>query len=178
MEQIAAAEGGFTLRRATAADAPRVRDLFCRSFRATFGHLYPPHELDQWLDSCTPARFHEECGSAAYTCVLGEDMNGRLLGYATLGPQDLGLLPAARWWVLRQLYLEEAAKGTGLAQALMAQVLAECRARDVAELYLTVWVENHRARRFYNSFGFQEVGKYAFIVGSTVDDDRILRLAL
>lgn len=166
------------LRRATAADAPRVRDLFCRSFTTTFGHLYPPHELAEWLEGCSEARFREECGSAGYACILGEDAEGRLLGYATLGPQDLGLSPDRRWWVLRQLYLEEAAKGTGLAHALMERVFAECRARDVQELYLTVWVDNQRARRFYERHGFEEVGSYAFMVGSTVDDDRILRLAL
>jgi L-amino acid N-acyltransferase YncA len=178
MENSAASAGSFTLRRARSADAPAVRDLFCRSFTATFGHLYPPLELAEWLEGCSPARFHEECGSAAYACFLGEAPDGRLLGYATLGPQDLGLLPDARWWVLRQLYLAEEAKGSGLAHALMAQALAECRARGVAELYLTVWIENHRARRFYEGFGFEEVGSYAFVVGSTVDDDRILRLAL
>jgi ribosomal protein S18 acetylase RimI-like enzyme len=80
--------------------------------------------------------------------------------------------------VLRQLYLDEEAKGTGLAQALMEAALAEARARGVKELYLTVWVDNHRARRFYERYGFEEVGAYAFVVGSTIDDDRILRLRL
>ena len=52
------------------------------------------------------------------------------------------------------------------------------RARGMQDLYLTVWVENHRARRFYDRHGFVEVGKYPYVVGSTVDDDRILRLIL
>lgn len=174
----ATSDPAFRLRQATGADAPRVRDLFCRSFAATFGHLYPPHELQEWLAGCTEAQFAVECSSAAYASFLGEDAAGRLLGYVTLGHQHLGIAPAARWWVLRQLYLEEAAKGSGLADALFREAVAEARRRDVAELYLTVWVDNHRARRFYDRRGFEEVGRYAFRVGSTVDDDRILRLCL
>jgi ribosomal protein S18 acetylase RimI-like enzyme len=60
----------------------------------------------------------------------------------------------------------------------MAWAIAEARARGFQELYLTVWIGNHRARRFYEAHGFEEVGHYPFRVGSTVDDDRILRLRL
>ncbi|WP_448586445.1 N-acetyltransferase family protein [Thermaurantiacus sp.] len=167
----------LAIRRSTAADAPAVRDLFCRSFTATFGHLYPPADLAAFLEACSLDRFRVESSSAAFACFLGE-ADGRLLGYVTLGHLDLPVAPSGRWWVLRQLYLEEEAKGTGLAQALMARALTEARARGVEELYLTVWIGNHRARRFYERHGFEEVGRYAFVVGSTVDDDRILRLGL
>lgn len=166
-----------TLRRATAADAAAVRALFCNSFSATFGHLYPPAELADWLEGCTEARFSVECTDPAYAVMLGEQ-DGILLGYCTLGHQDLGIELAEKSWVLRQLYLDEPAKGTGLAQALMQWAIAESRARGLANIYLTVWVENHRARRFYEGFGFHEIGSYQFKVGSTVDDDRILHLAL
>jgi ribosomal protein S18 acetylase RimI-like enzyme len=167
----------YAIRRATAADAPAVHDLFHRSFSATFGHLYPPQDLAAFLASCTPASFRTECSSAAFTCFLGE-AGDRLLGYATLGHMGLPIEPEGRWWVLRQLYLEEEAKGSGLANALMAHALLEARARGVEELYLTVWIDNHRARRFYERHGFEEVGAYPFVVGATVDDDRILRLSL
>lgn len=175
---MAPAAAAYQLRPATRADAPHVRALFCRSFSATFGHLYPAQELAQWLEDCSEARFADECSSAAYFCILGQAADGRLLGYAMLGHQDLGICPANRWWVLRQLYLDEEAHGSGLADALLLQAIGEARRRDVAELYLTVWVNNHRARRFYERHGFVEVGRYAFKVGTTVDDDRIMRLCL
>ncbi len=166
------------IRRGTAADAAAVSDLFHRSFTATFGHLYPPEDLAGFLEGCPPERFEREAQSADFAIFLGLDESGRLLGYCTLGPQELGIEGEGRWWVLRQLYLDEAAKGSGLAQALMREALAEARSRGVENLYLTVWVENHRARRFYEQHGFEEVGSYAFVVGNTVDDDRILRLKL
>lgn len=168
----------FALRRAEAADAAAVQRLFHKSFTATFGHLYPPEELAEFLAGCSEERFRHESSAADHALMLGEGADGQLLGYCTLGPYDLELDTPRRWWVLRQLYLDEAAKGTGLAQALMDWAIGEARGRDFQELYLTVWVENHRARRFYDRQGFIEVGKYAYQVGNTVDDDRILRLDL
>ena len=167
------------LRRGTAADAAAVKDLFHRSYGATFGHSYKPGVMEQWLEeSCTEARFADELQGAGFATFMGEDESGRLLGYCTLGPYDIQPETTKRWWVLRQLYLDEGAKGTGLAQALLERAADEARARGYEELYLTVWVENHRARRFYDRNGFEEVGHYAFVVGDQVDDDRILRLTL
>jgi GNAT superfamily N-acetyltransferase len=167
----------FSLRRATAADGAAVRALFCKSFTATFGHLYPANELADFLADCSQARFTQECSTPDFAVMLGE-ADGALLGYCTLGPQDLGMALAPGSWILRQLYLDEAAKGTGLAQALMDWAIAETRSRGLANIYLTVWIENHRARRFYERYGFTEVGRYEYRVGSTVDDDRILHLAV
>lgn len=169
---------GFRLRRAEPEDAAGIAGLFRRSFTATFGHLYPPEDLAGFLADCSEGRFRQECAGPDCAVLLGEDVEGRLLGYCTLGPQDLGIRSDRPWWVLRQLYLDEDAKGTGLALALMNAAIAESCARGMAEIYLTVWVDNHRARRFYDRQGFLEVGSYAFRVGNTIDDDRILKLPL
>jgi ribosomal protein S18 acetylase RimI-like enzyme len=173
----------FALRRAGGADAPAVRQLFHDSFTATFGHIYPPHELADFLAEMSDARFRAACDADDHAVMLAEGPGGEPLGYCMLGPQELSayipdLLEGRRWWVLRQLYLSEQGKGTGLADALTDWAIAEARARGMQDLYLTVWVENHRARRFYDRHGFVEVGKYPYVVGSTVDDDRILRLIL
>ena len=45
-------------------------------------------------------------------------------------------------------------------------------------MILSVYVDNHRAHRFYQRYGFTEIGRYVFMVGEKADDDRILRLAL
>lgn len=168
----------FTLCRATGTDAARIGDLFRRSFAATFGYNYPPADLADFLDECTEPSFRAELTDPQFATMIGLDDEAALLGYCTLGPQDLGIAVEPQSWVLRQLYLEERAKGTGLAQDLVRWAIAESRARGLAALYLTVWVENQRARRFYDRLGFVEVGGYAFRVGATVDDDRILKLAL
>ena len=173
----------FLLRPAGAADAPAIASLFRESFALTFQHLYPTGEMEGFLAEQSPAHFAACCTAADHAVFLGETLEGELLGYCLLGPYDLDrhipdLLAGRRWWTMRQLYLQEAAKGSGLADALMARALDEARARGAEELLLTVWIGNHRARRFYERHGFAEVGKYPFVVGHIVDDDRILRRSL
>ena len=45
-------------------------------------------------------------------------------------------------------------------------------------MLLSVYIDNHRARRFYERYGFEEVGRHQFRIGDMIDDDRIMRLAL
>ena len=60
----------------------------------------------------------------------------------------------------------------------MNWTLAEAKRRDTEALYLTVFVDNHRAKRFYERYGFEDVGRYAFMVGNHADEDIIMRKAL
>ena len=76
---------------------------------------------------------------------------------------------------LRQLYVLKPWHGIGIAHALMDWVLDEARRRGAEQLILSVFVDNHRARRFYARYGFEEVGHYHFMVGDHADDDIIMR---
>jgi ribosomal protein S18 acetylase RimI-like enzyme len=60
----------------------------------------------------------------------------------------------------------------------MDWALEEAHRRGAEELYLTVFVDNHRARRFYDRYGFEAVGRYDFMVGNHADEDVIMRKAL
>ena len=66
----------------------------------------------------------------------------------------------------------------GIAATLMDWALEEGRRRGKAHMQLSVYVDNHRARRFYEKRGFVEVGHYQFKVGNHIDDDRVMRVAL
>ena len=57
----------------------------------------------------------------------------------------------------------------------MRWALREAADRGARELILSVFVDNHRARRFYERYGFEVVGKYDFMVGTHADEDLILK---
>jgi GNAT superfamily N-acetyltransferase len=92
-----------------------------------------------------------------------------------LGPLKLPVEPDGPAVLLDQLYILKEHHGTGIAHALMDWTLEQCARRSARELYLTVYVDNHRAKRFYERYGFEAVGRYDFMVGNHADEDIIMR---
>lgn len=158
-------------------DAERLAALGRRSFTETFGHLYSPGDLAAFLENHEAERWWAELSDPAFRVRIGEEQ-GAAMAYAKLGPPSLPFeteRPAAE---LRQFYLLAPWHGTGAAGQLMDWVLAAARAGGAEELYLSVFIDNHRARRFYARYGFAEIGTYDFMVGTHADLDLILRLEL
>lgn len=164
-------------RDATPVDLPAVDTLFRASFTATFGHLYAVDDLATFLAGFTLDAWRAECAQPDLAIRLAE-RDGALVGFAKVGAPTLPLALAGPTRELRQLYLAEEAKGSGVARALMDWTIGQARASGAVELILSVYVDNHRARRFYDRCGFVDAGPYAFMVGDHADEDRMMRMRL
>ena len=79
---------------------------------------------------------------------------------------------------LYQFYVLAPWQGEGVAQELMQWAKAHSRDHGAKEVILSVYVDNHRARRFYDRYGFEAVGHYEFMVGNHADEDIIMVKAL
>jgi GNAT superfamily N-acetyltransferase len=158
-------------------DAATLADLSRRSFIETFGHLYRKEDLEAFLVKLGEEAWTGELADATLQIRLAEE-DGVPAGFAKIGPVSLPVEPGAPAVELRQLYLLKPWHGLGISHALMAWLLDQARSRRAKEIYLSVWSENHRARRFYERYGFTYVGPYAFMVGEQADEDHILRLVL
>ena len=166
------------LRSVTNADLPTIDRLYRSSFVATFGHLYERWNLDSFLAQFTLERWATELADPQFAFQLGE-IDGKAAGYAKIGPVDFPLdEPDPSGIELYQIYLTEAAKGTGLADRLLDWAYSQARALNGRTLYLSVFTDNHRARRFYQRHGFTEVGPYRFMVGDHADEDIIMKRSL
>ena len=110
--------------------------------------------------------------------VLLVEVSGEAVGYAKVGPPHLPFEPRGTAVELRQFYLVKAWQGHGLADEMMAWVIDQAEQQDGNDLYLSVFVDNHRARRFYERWGFIAEGRYAFMVGSHADEDIVMRRPL
>jgi diamine N-acetyltransferase len=168
---------GMTYRDAVAGDLPAIDALFRASFIATFGHLYAPEDLAAFLADFTPEAWAEEFATPGLRFRLAVDAQG-LAGFAKTSGLTLPADTQAAAHELRQLYLSERAKGSGAAQALLDWAVAQGRGLGAAELWLSVYVDNHRAKRFYQRNGFEDQGAYAFMVGTHADEDRLMRKLL
>ena len=167
----------ITTRDATPADAAALATLGASSFTETFGHLYAPADLALFLEKHSAASWSAELADPAFAVRVAE-AEWAMIGYAKLGPPQLPFTPEDGAIELRQFYVLKPWHGAGTAAELMAWVIATARERGAADLFLSVFIDNHRARRFYARYGFEEVGSYAFMVGTHADEDIVMRLAL
>ena len=102
-----------------------------------------------------------------------------IVAYAKLSPLKAPAPdPESGALELRQIYVLGPWQVTGVAGSLMTWALDLGRTRRAPEIYLTVFDDNHRAKRFYARHGFVDVGGCPFQCGSSVEDDRIWRRSL
>lgn len=167
-----------TLRPATKADAATLAALGARTFTDTFGHLYDPDDLDTFLKTHAEEHWAAELCDPEFAVLLVETGAGEAVGYAKIGPPHLPFEPRGVAVELRQFYLVKEWQGRGIADEMMAWVIDQAEQRKGDDLYLSVFVDNTRARKFYERWGFVAEGRYAFMVGAHADEDIVMRKQL
>ena len=167
----------IAFRSATPGDAEALAELGRATFVQTFGHLYSPEDLTVFLANHSVESWARELADSAFAIRIGED-DGRAVAYAKIGPPKLPFEPRGTAVELRQFYILSDWHGSGAAGEMMAWVLDEARRRGGDNLYLSVFIDNARARAFYAKYGFVEEGRYAFMVGNQADEDIVMRLGL
>jgi len=158
----------------------RLLPVARKIFTDTFSHLYDRPEFERFCD-----RVYGSGGSMAADFNVPSvhwrvaSIGDRPIGYAKLTPlRAAAISPEPNALELQQLYVAREWHGIGVAEHLMKWALTTARSDGAAEVYLTVFDHNERAKRFYSRFGFEEVGRCAFELGNRIDDDRIWRLRL
>ncbi len=168
----------ITYRDARAIDGAPLAAMARRSFTETFGTLYRQSDLAAFLDEAfgangLPSQLSDP--DFAIRLALADD---EIIGFVKMGPVTF----PGEWRPdaieLYQFYVLGAWHGAGVAQELMAWALEHARSHGAKEVILSVYVDNHRAHRFYEKYGFEDIGRIAFRVGETVDDDNLMRLVL
>ena len=166
-------------RNAIPADGPELAAMAKRSFTDTFGTLYRPEDLAVFLDQTFGEKgLSAQLSDPVFTVRVAVDDAGEIVGFAKIGPVAFpGDWPATAI-ELYQLYVRGDQHGAGVGPALMDWAIATARADARTEMILSVYVDNARAIRFYQRYGFVEIGRYVFMVGEQPDDDRIMKLVL
>ncbi len=168
----------MSIRRATPADAAILCDLAERTFVETFGHLYPPEDLADYLAAAYPVQLQrQQLESGDYAAWLLE-VDGTPVGFAFAGPCGLPHADVRDGdGELKRLYVLREHQNGGRGGQLFAQALEWLQARGGQALWIGVWSENLGAQRFYERHGFHPVGSYEFPVGRVRDKEFILRRA-
>ena len=164
------------IRRAGVGDAETLSALSAATFCATFAHLYPPADLEAYLEaSYAVERSRAQLADPRIATWLME-AGTEAVGYAMAGPCALphpDVTPACG--ELKRIYMLPAWQGGGRGSRLLATSLAWLEAVTTGALWIGVWSQNFGAQRLYERMGFVKVGEYDFKVGQSRDQDFILR---
>lgn len=165
------------IRRATSADAAAMAELGAATFVETFGHLYPPEDLQTFLaKSHTAESWTGTLADPKRAIFLARHANGRNIGFICVGACKLPVQDLeATAGEIQQLYVLGEFHNLRLGSRLMELGLEWLASQGRAPLYIGVWSENYGAQRFYGRYGFNKVGEYGFPVGKTVDREFILK---
>ena len=168
------------IRLASISDAKAMSKFAGDRFKDTFGHIYDPDDLREFIaEKYNEGKFAEYIIDKTMQNLLAFDDGGEIVGYSQAGAMTLPLDDAIDGAIeLYRFYVGDEAKGTGLAKRLFGEVLEFANQKKAPALYLGVWSQNFRALAFYEKLGFEIVGKYLYQVGRTYDDERIMRLWL
>ncbi|MGH8087193.1 MAG: GNAT family N-acetyltransferase, partial [Stenotrophomonas sp.] len=79
----------YTIRRAGPEDAPTLSVLAARTFVETFGHLYPPQDLQDFLDESYAVERQRVILSHPDYAVWLLELDGVAVGHAAAGPCGL-----------------------------------------------------------------------------------------
>lgn len=170
-----------TIRPARRDEAVPLAQLKRETFRENFvdggfAIPYPPDDLAVFeTASYSVDKIVAELSDPGKMCWVTES-EGRLLGYAHVGPTKLPH-PEARACdaELYQIYVRSEAQGLKLGGKLLALALDHLAETRPGPIWLGVWSGNLRAQAIYAAQGFVKVGEYDFPVGSWTDREFIFR---
>ena len=165
----------MTIRLGTAADAALLAVLARDTFFDTFASTNDAGDMALHLERAYGvAQQTTELTDPSITTLL-VDEGGESVAYAQVRTGHVpacvtGAEPIELW----RFYVRRGWHGQGIAQALMARVVAEAAARGGKTLWLGVWEHTHRARAFYGKWGFSDVGEHVFLFGTDPQTDRVM----
>lgn len=165
-----------SIRVAEAGDAAVLAELGRRTFHETFAADNTPEDMAAYTaEAFAVERVAAEIGEPGSVYLVAE-LRHIAAGFARLAPEPppagvTGPAPVR----LVKLYVSADSIGTGVGAVLMRACLEWARAAGHRTLWLGVWEHNHRAKAFYERWGFIPVGFEAFRLGSDDQTDVLMQ---
>ena len=139
----------WQLRPASAADWPRMREIFLEGIATGVASFETdetvPSDFEDWIQ-------HKHGDSL----IAAEGPDG-LVGWAALAPASHR--ECYRGVAESQLYVAEQARGQGIGDLLLGGLIESSRAMGIWTIEAIVFPENQASRRLFARHGFREVGR-------------------
>ncbi|GAA1069418.1 GNAT family N-acetyltransferase [Mycobacterium cookii] len=138
-----------SIRPAVAADMAAVADLWHRGWHD--GHA--GHVPEGLTAARTLPAFHDRTPSRVADTTVAVSADGELLGFVMVVGDEV-----------EQVFVGRGARGTGLAEVLLAEAERQVAAGGHEVAWLAVVTGNARARRFYERCGWRDEGDLPYEV--------------
>jgi GNAT superfamily N-acetyltransferase len=165
----------FHIRRGVPGEGRFLSALGRKTFFDSFAADNRPEDMAAYLDaSFGPEKQALELADPMSVFLIAEN-KGETAGYARLLQSPAPpCIPSEVPIQLVRFYACERWIGRGAGPALMRACIAESRKRHCNGIWLSAWDKNSRAIRFYQKWGFFQVGTQPFQVGNDRQNDLIL----
>lgn len=169
----------ISIRRAGRDDAVLISVLATTTFYEAYCQQDESRNLAGYIaESFAVSTIIDEIDDPTSTFLIAE-IDGKAVGYARLiDYSTTDGITGQRVIELKRIYLLERLWGSGAGEALLMHCIGSAAARGFDTIWLGVWEENQRARRFYDKFGFGQVGTLMFPYGDVVGTNLVLQKQL
>lgn len=164
------------LKKCSTEDLELLRELSIRTYYETFARYNTPENMAAYLeDAFHPDKLRRELSTPGSSFFLLY-ANGRPAGYIKLNeaPAQTDINDSESLEIER-LYVSSEFQGQGLGKYLMGKALSMAAEQRKKYVWLGVWENNERAKRFYANNGFYRIGQHDFVMGDDVQTDYVMR---
>jgi len=169
------------IRQAVPEDAVILTDLAYKTFWDAFAH-HPknaPDDLNHYMRQAFRVEQLAAELSDEKNVFLVAEIEGELAGYSKIVFDNIEPgVTADKPVELARLYSHQKFLGQGVGQSLMDACIERASESGCDVLWLGVWEYNPRAQAFYEKYGFREVGKHVFQLGSDPQTDILMQREL
>lgn len=166
------------IRKAKLQDAEMLAELCRKTFWDAF-HEHPenaPEDMADYMEKAFSVETIRAEIAEENSIFLIAEIENESAGYAkiTFGNIEDGIT-AEKPIELNRLYSKQEFLGKGVGAELMDECFRIAKENDCDVMWLGVWEFNPRAQTFYKKYGFYEVGRHIFQLGSDAQTDLLMQ---
>ena len=160
-------------------DLEKLRNLSIQTFRETFDEVNTEEDMQKYLDeNLSVEKLNSELDNTNSEFYFAEN-NGEILGYLKLNFKDAQTEKLEEnHFEIERIYVLKAFLGQKIGQILFDKAIDIGREKNLEYVWLGVWEENHRAKKFYEKNGFEIFGKHDFVLGEDVQTDLLMKMKI
>lgn len=166
----------ITIRTAFPADAALIADLSRTTFYEAFAGSNTKEDMDIFMsEQFSREELISEVEREEGIFFLAA-MDEEPVGYARLRLKNH--LAHEQAIEIARIYALNKAIGKGVGRALMQACIKKAQELEMKYIWLGVWEKNDRAIKFYEAWGFERFDEHAFLLGTDLQTDWLMKRSL